>query len=199
MSFVVRRVSSKQLDEYAKIPISFCGNSILEVSAVDGGLGGFVFEEKPVEPFYKDYDDFETPLSWPEKFGISNWRFYLAYMGERAVSGATLVVHSREIRMLEGKDDLAWLWDIRVHPNWRGRGLGRALFQRAAQDARELGCRWLKVETQNNNVPANKFYQRQGCHLALVHLHAYYDQPECKDEVMLVWYLDLQQSLKEQE
>ena len=93
--------------------------------------------------------------------------------------------------MLEGRDDLACLWDLRVHPEWRGQGLGTKLFRTAALDARESGCMWLKVETQNNNVGANRFYHGQGCHLGQVHLHAYDHEPGRSGEVMLVWYLDL--------
>ena len=64
----------------------------------------------------------------------------------------------------------------------------RKLFQAAAKWARSRGCRQLKIETQNINVPACKFYASQGCELRTIHPDAY---PELPDEIQLLWYLDL--------
>jgi hypothetical protein len=62
--------------------------------------------------------------------------------------------------------------------------VGGRLF--AAAEGWSLGrrCRWLEVETQNVNVPACRFYARQGCVLAAIDRFAYPDLPE---EVQLVW------------
>jgi GNAT superfamily N-acetyltransferase len=56
-------------------------------------------------------------------------------------------------RSCRGRDDVAVLWDIRVSPRERGRGIGSALFRAAGDWARARGCRWFKIETQNVNVP----------------------------------------------
>jgi len=191
VDFIIKIVTSEMLHDYCQIPISFYGNSIFEIDTPDVGFGGYILNEKPVNSFYKDFDLFDSPMSWMENFDLSNWRFYIVYLGEIPIGAATLVMNSNEIRMLEGKKDLACLWDIRIQPDYRSKGVGSALFKQIAKDAKEFGKAWLKIETQNNNVSANKFYKSQGCHLAQVHLHAYYDVPECKDEAMLIWYLDL--------
>jgi len=92
--------------------------------------------------------------------------------------------------MLEGRTDLAVLWDIRVSPDRRGKGIGTQLFRRAADWARERGCGELKVETQNINVRACRFYAGQGCRLGAIHRHAYREE-HVAHETMLLWYLDL--------
>ena len=74
------------------------------------------------------------------------------------------------------------------HGETRGKGVGTALFQAAEQWAVARGCRRLQVETQNINVPACKFYAKQGCTLGEVHRLAY---PEHPDEVQLLWHKDL--------
>jgi GNAT superfamily N-acetyltransferase len=89
---------------------------------------------------------------------------------------------------LEDRTDLAVLWDIRVAEGMRGRGLGTALFRTAEEWAREQRCRQLKVETQNINVPACRFYAKQGCVLGAIHRFAYPDFPE---EAQLLWYKQL--------
>jgi len=56
----------------------------------------------------------------------------------------------------------AVLWHLYVAPERRGRGIGRALLDRAAQDARRLGARCVWLETQNVNHGAIQFYRRMG-------------------------------------
>jgi hypothetical protein len=46
----------------------------------------------------------------------------------------------------------------------------------------------LKVETQNINIPACRFYAAQGCHLGGFNLHAY---PAEMNEIQLLWYRNL--------
>jgi ribosomal protein S18 acetylase RimI-like enzyme len=97
--------------------------------------------------------------------------------------------------MLEGRDDLAVLWDIRVSPGSKRRGVGRALFAEAIRWSREQGMTTLKIETQNINVPACKFYSSQGAHLGAINRFAYRDapwsHPDVRSEVMLLWYYQL--------
>jgi GNAT superfamily N-acetyltransferase len=90
--------------------------------------------------------------------------------------------------MLVGRRDLAVLWDLRVAPAARRRGVGAALFRAAAAWAAARGCAQLKVETQNVNVPACRFYARQGCVLGAIDRFAY---PGLPHEVRLLWYTAL--------
>ena len=90
--------------------------------------------------------------------------------------------------LLEKRTDLTVLWDIRVHPDYRHQGVGQTLFRAAEAWARARTCRQIKVETQNINVPACRFYAKQGCVLGAIHRHAYPDFPT---EVQLLWYKDL--------
>jgi GNAT superfamily N-acetyltransferase len=90
--------------------------------------------------------------------------------------------------MLEGRSDVAVLWDIRVVPSMRRHGVGSALFQAVEAWASAGGCRQLKVETQNINMAACWFYARQGCELRAVRRGAY---PEFPEEIQLLWYKDL--------
>ncbi|WP_160166418.1 hypothetical protein [Clostridium sp. Ade.TY] len=49
----------------------------------------------------------------------------------------------------------------------------------------------MKIECQNNNVNACKFYNKQGAVLSKIDEYAYYEDIEDRDEVQLIWYLDL--------
>ena len=93
--------------------------------------------------------------------------------------------------MLEGRSDLAVLWNIRVHPDHRRQGIGTNLFQRARELAKAKGCGQLKIETQNVNVGACKFYAGQGCQLGTISRYGNTQDPKVQQELMLLWYLAL--------
>jgi len=177
------------LEEYASIPIAFDVSLVLDVA--ENSLSEFVLTERRLDvPYIKDYDAIngENPAEWAKRFDLSNWGLFAARVEGQRVGGAAVAFNSPSLIMLEGRRDLAILWDIRVSPKARGQGVGSALFRAVEAWARARGCRQLKVETQNINVPACRFYARQGCVLAAVHRFAY---PELPDEIQMLWYKDL--------
>jgi GNAT superfamily N-acetyltransferase len=190
MHVEVTEETSARLADYARIPISFEVHSVLDVTAPAGGFGGLVLAERRLDaPWVKNYDaGSEHPLRWSERFEMSRWGFFAARVDGRRVGGATVAFDEEGVDMLEGRSDLAVLWDLRVAPDARGQGVGAALFRAAEAWAAARGCRQLKVETQNVNVPACRFYARQGCVLGAIHRFAYPDLP---DEAQLFWFRDL--------
>ena len=177
------------LAEYALLPIAFRVDQVLDVTA--RADGGFDLSARRLSiPYVKDYDavDGEGPLRWSRRFAVSNWTLFTARVAGSRVGGATVAFDTPQLTMLEGRRDLSMLWDIRVAPSARGRGIGSALFEKVEAWARAHSCRQLKVETQNVNVPACRFYARHGCELRAVH-HATY--PELPEEIQLLWYKDL--------
>jgi GNAT superfamily N-acetyltransferase len=102
--------------------------------------------ERVVDPPYvKDYDAVEGPTSWPTRFDISRWRLIAARVDGRRVGGAAIAFDTLGVRMLGGRRDVALLWDLRVAPDLRGRGVGTALFRAAerwAEDKVAWRSRW---------------------------------------------------------
>ncbi len=178
------------LPEYGKVPIAFRVESRFRIEPILRGIGGLALVEEPVVPYVKDYDAVkgEGPEHWPKRWDISRWGVLSAFDGGRRVGGAVMAWKTAGLNMLAGRDDLAVLWDLRVHPDLRGQGVGRQLFSHALAWARERQCRQVMVETQNVNVPACRFYARQGCELGAINRYAYGDAP---DEIQLLWYRDV--------
>ncbi len=177
------------LESYGRISIAFEVRTVLEVAGQ--GAGGFVLTERVVEePYVKDYDaiEGEEPARWAGRFDVSNWGLFAARAEGRRVGGALVAFDSDGLDMLEGRRDLAVLWDIRVAPEARGLGVGSALFRAAETWAAARGCRQLKVETQNINVPACRFYGRRGCVLSAANARLYHGLP---GEIQLLWYKDI--------
>jgi GNAT superfamily N-acetyltransferase len=55
-----------------------------------------------------------------------------------------------------------YLEDLFVLPDWRGRGVGRALLQHLAQIAVARGCGRMEWSVLNWNEPAIRFYRSLG-------------------------------------
>ena len=188
MRIETTNIPSPLLAEYAALPIAFNVTSTL--LARQGADGAFVLTERcVVPPYVKDYDAVgDRPQAWAARFDTSRWGLFLARNEGQSLGGATVAFATSGLDMLEGRDDLAILWDIRVAPAARGQGVGRALFEVAETWALERGCRELKVETQNVNVPACRFYAAMGCQLRVVREQAY---PDCPGEAQFLFYKTL--------
>ncbi len=120
------------LEEYAGIPIAFEVGRVLDVA--EPVTDEFVLTERRLDvPYLKDYDAIngEDPARWARRFDVSNWGLLAARVEGRRVGGAAVAFNSPGLDMLEGRGDLAVLWDIRVSPEARGQGVGSALFRAA--------------------------------------------------------------------
>lgn len=54
------------------------------------------------------------------------------------------------------------LWFLYIAPEWRRRGVGRALLERVESHGREVGASHVWIETSNVNVPGVRAYERLG-------------------------------------
>jgi len=52
--------------------------------------------------------------------------------------------------------------DFMVLPDFRGRGIGRALLAKAETTARRMNCCKMTLEVQEHNIPARKLYRKYG-------------------------------------
>ena len=180
-----------RLADHARVPISFLVDRRVEVGSIQPGADGPAWREVEVNrPFLKDYDAVEgnRPTEWAETWDVAHWGLISAFVDGNRVGGAVLAFDTAGLDMLEGRKDLAVLWDIRIDPRFRRLGLGQALFQASEDWARGRGCREVKVETQDINATACRLYSQRGCELRSIKRLAY---PEFPDEIQLLWYKSL--------
>ena len=171
------------LVSHAGTPIAFTVESVFDVH--ERPDGSFELVERPIDvPYAKDYDAIEPPAQWAERFDLRRWGLLGAHRDGIRVGGAVIAFDTPGVDMLEGRSDLAVLWDLRVAPGARRLGVGHALFAAGEEWARARGCTELKVETQNTNLPACRFYAAEGCDLREVNRGAYAALPE---EIQLLW------------
>lgn len=187
--------SAAALPDYALKSIAFEIRQVLDMGPSSTATGEFFLRERDLAtPIHKDYDavPYNRPTDWPARFDISNCGFLSAWESGRRVGGAVVAFRSPSVDMLDGRSNLAILWDIRVIPAMRGQGIGSALLDAVEEAARQRRGGWMKIETQNINVPACRFYARHGFVLKAINRSAY---PEFPQEVQLLWYKAIPESL----
>lgn len=175
-------MTAEGLRAYLQVSGAFESQVIFDVACT--GEGYALTKRMLDAPFRKDYDALEPPLRWLELFDVSKWTLLSAFLAGRRVGGAIAAMDTPGVDMLEGRSDLVVLWDLRVAPEARGAGIGTALFEAAANWGRTQGCIALKVETQNVNAAACKFYRSRGCTLVRATAGAY---PGLPDEIQMIW------------
>jgi len=185
------QVDATYFSQYDKIPMLVHGSSILTLEKIDGGLGGILLKEVQVEPFIKDLAVYERATGLAERFDISHWAFFMAFDGDLPVGGVMVAAETPGVHMLAGRSDMSVLWDIRVDERYQGQGVGTRLFNLAVEWSEAKGYKQMKIECQNNNPHACRFYRKQGVVLGMIDEYAYYLEPEVRHEVQLIWYLDL--------
>lgn len=187
----VREVDKSYFELYDEVSMNVDVRSEYKVTRVDSGLGGMLLEEVPVTPFVKDLSVYERAAEYEQSFDISNWRFFMAFDGDQPVGAMTVAGTTEGMYMLAGRTDECVLWDIRVADGYKHQGIGQRLFDSGVAAARADGYKQMVIECQNNNVPACRFYKKQGAVLTKIDMDAYASEPGLEDEVQFIWRLDL--------
>lgn len=188
---IYKKIDSSYFREYDSIPMKVFVNSHYELDRINNGLGGIILKEVPVRSYVRDFSKHAKATKFSEKFHIKNWGFFMAFDDEKPVGAVTIVSRTADIHMLDGRDDMTVLWDIRVSDTYKHQGIGQKLFDMAVEWSRVNGFKQMKIECQNNNVPACKFYHKQGAVLRKIDEYAYIDDVDSRFEVQFIWYLDL--------
>jgi streptothricin acetyltransferase len=84
-----------------------------------------------------------------------------------------------------------WVRELHVHPEARGRGVGRKLVDALKIQALAQNCRVVICETQNTNVPAIRFYRSVGFRLEGVDISYYTNEDYTKGEVAVFMKLQI--------
>lgn len=187
MTLHIRQESPRDLAEYDRIPIRFPVTEVFDAEGVADLLQGGHASATPTHTvWWKDYDEYvgNRPAEWPRRFDLAAWTILAAFDAGERVGGAVVIAGGSQIELLGDCVDGALLWDLRVAPDQRARGIGSALLRSAERHAARRGARALCAETQNINVPACRFYARSGFQLERATADAY---PELPGEIQLLW------------
>lgn len=188
---IFTEVDKSYFELYDQVTMHVDVRSEYKVERIHNGLGGFTLEEIQVKPYIKDLGKYERATKYEEQFDITNWRFYMAFDGNVPVGAMTVVGPTDGLNMLYDREDACVLWDIRVADAYKHQGIGQKLLDMGIAGAKNDRYKQMIIECQSNNVPACRFYHKQGAVLCKIDMYAYYLEPEVKNEIQFVWYLDI--------
>ncbi|MFP4078286.1 MAG: GNAT family N-acetyltransferase [Candidatus Izemoplasmataceae bacterium] len=181
----IERLNEK---DYASIPMRIEGESVYRL--IKPGPLTFSLKKETTEEFGYDVND-EEPGAWKKFISMRNFRMVGIRYDDQVVAAMSLVHDNTTVRMLEGRKDVLLIWDLRVHPDHKRKGYGKALIEYARKEAKSLGVNHLRLETQNTNPNAIEFYLAVGFELAHIREHAYskdsVQDAGIENEVMLVF------------
>ena len=180
--FTIREESAFALAAHGTVPIAFETTSRIDLDALRDPAGPKLVGI-PMGPRRKDYDAIEGPSEWATRFDTARWGLVAAWSGGERIGGAVIAMDTAGVELLGGRRDLALVWDLRVAPEWRGRGVGRALWAASEAWARARECVEIRVETQDVNPAACRFYAGRGLAPILIVPDAY----PGLDEAMILW------------
>ncbi|WP_263143422.1 GNAT family N-acetyltransferase [Pseudomonas sp. RIT-PI-AD] len=140
----------------------------------------------PVERYRKTYG---SDLEECRDALADSQRALLAAKGASGWAGYLLVS--------ENWNGYALVDDLGVESSYRRQGVARLLMDAAVSWAKARGLPGIRLETQDNNVPACLFYQRYGFQLGGIDRLLYSAQPETQRETALFWYLRFETTVRD--
>ncbi|MFW5913895.1 MAG: GNAT family N-acetyltransferase [Bacillota bacterium] len=182
------RIEQLNETEYASIPMRIEGDSIYRLTKPDAL--SFSLRKELRRVFSFDVND-EHPEAWKKFISLQNLNMVGICHENKPVAAMSLVHDNGTVRMLDGRKDVLLIWDLRVHPDHKRKGYGKALIEYARTEAKSLGVNHLRLETQNTNPNAVEFYLAMGFELAHIREHAYSKDSAqdagTENEIMLVF------------
>ena len=175
MVITIREIDANTLQYVNRIDNSFIVKSRLVLNAENGKISYGTIDVPPyMKRFQQDEIDYTTYISNPEKV------VYFAFV-EDDLAG--------QIRVLKWWNAYAYIGSIVVDRKYRRQGIGRALLECVLDWAKSKRYPGLMLETQNNNVPACRLYEKCGFVLGGFDGYLYKGFNPFTDDIALYWYL----------
>jgi GNAT superfamily N-acetyltransferase len=108
--------------------------------------------------FEREPQEVTVTLQEFEEAGFGEKPVWKAYVAE--VDGFIVGFAIYYIRYSTWKGNRLYLEDLIVTEEWRGKGVGKLLFEKMIQEARELGYNGMTWQVLDWNEPALKFYKK---------------------------------------
>ncbi len=128
MKVEIRREDYRSLPAHASVPITFDVRAVIHIAAMRPDH--LTVPTRAVgRPWEKNYDAVpgNDPATWPSRFDIRPWNYLASYLEASRVGGAIVVAEPLAAAQLDGRPGASILWDLRVAPASRRRGIGRRL------------------------------------------------------------------------
>jgi streptothricin acetyltransferase len=181
-----RKMTLGDLLALDQIDPNFTSTSYLDVESVNrAGTLTVTFTERP----------FATPFTKEKGYRYDTDQLEMTrYRLEQSKNALVMVAEAegRLVAILEVESEpwrnTALVWALFVDKAWRGQGVGAKLLREAEKWAKRKRLRAVVLETQTNNIPAIRFYEKQGYAIAGFDRYFYTNQDVENKEVALFMY-----------
>lgn len=173
MEITIRKIDSHESPQTESFSRKSMVNSRLRLAIENEKL---VYTIVPVEPYEREVHAEDVDYGFDD---AGPTIFFAQVDGQLA----------GRIKMLRWWNRFAYVEDIVVNPEFRGRGVGRQLLERGIQWARENNFPGVMLETQDDNVPACTLYESCGFVLSGFDRKVYKAINPNTKETALYWYL----------
>lgn len=181
-----RKMTPGDLIALDQIDPNFTSTSYLDVEMEHrAGVLTISFTERP----------FETPFTKTEGYRYDTDQIELTRYRLEQSKNALVMVAEHEGRLVgileveaETWRNTALVWALFVDKAWRGQGVGAKLLREAEKWAKRKRFRAMVLETQTNNVPAIRFYEKHGYAINGFDRYFYSNQDTEKKEVAVFMY-----------
>lgn len=187
-----RKMTLGDLLALDQIDPNFSSDSYLDVETAErAGVLNFTFTERPfATPFVKEqgyrYDTEQLEMT---RYRLEQSKNALVMVAEH--EGRLVAILEVEA---ETWRNTALVWALFVDKAWRGQGVGAKLLREAEKWAKRKRFRAMVLETQTNNMPAIRFYQKHGYAIAGFDRYFYSNRDVENKEVALFMYKVLQET-----
>lgn len=171
----IEAINKSNLYNINQVDSTFVVDSKLIISLSDNK---FSFITEPVTPYEKRYG--HENFDYSQYINNKSKTVFFAFENE---------ILAGQIILFTKWNDYACIDDIRIAKDYRRKGIGKALMQKAIEWSKENNFFGMEVETQDVNVKACLFYEKCGFTLGAVDMFRYKSSPIEKNEIALSWYL----------
>lgn len=171
----IKEASFHTLNLVNKIDSTFIVDSILKLKLSENKFSYVIENVKPYGKTY-GYDN----VDYSEFINSNNRVVFFAFIKEVLAGQIIVIKHWSRFARIE---------DMRIEKKFRGKGVGTKLIQKSIGWAKSVNTIGMVVETQNVNVKACLFYEKNGFVLGGADMFIYKASELEKDEILLNWYM----------
>jgi len=176
MNIQIRQMDSQSIHQVDQFNRNSMVNSHIVLQVENNKLTYSIVTVEPYEKILSiEAEDYTTFIDNPQKV------IFFADVDRSAKPAG-------QIKLVPWWNKFAYVEELVVDTEFRGKGVGRALMTRAIEWAKHQNFPGITLETQDNNVPACTFYEKCGFVLRGFDLYAYKNLDNAS-EIALYWYL----------
>jgi ribosomal protein S18 acetylase RimI-like enzyme len=146
------------------------------------------FTIRPVERTDRNWIAHFLDKQWGSTRIVSRGQIYLGHLLDGFIAEQAVDEETKPVGLVTYRIDGDACEVVTINSLVEGQGIGIALLEAVKHAAQDAGCRRVWLITTNDNMPALRYYQKRGFHLAAIYPNALEAARRLKPEIPLFGY-----------